>query len=361
MSGAGSSTRQTRLPYDLVICVLDDVFDYSESATHYGTIAACALVCRLWTLPSQRILFRVVELSSSPRQRHKTASFLQAITNAPRLGAYVRSISGIHVSNSSQLGIHHTRTSQFLTMLSFCPQLVELGLTIGQDKFLPNTLSRIAELPVRITHLSIASTFRVLAQLLTVWPCVRFLHLGDGLYGGTPPEHRPPFRLEGFSYHSDVAHSAIRWLLPPALAESGTSLLALDTSPRYLYQGSTADIFAAYAPHIRSLTVKSKLPAMEALTALEQLILHREPVEPFTLPGTIKHFGFEPYETIHGFESFLRITAALTSVPRLSIFTVNENVSQNDQSRLKEICERKNIQFRVATTIAIPRFMDRRL
>ncbi|KAI0063809.1 hypothetical protein BV25DRAFT_1914881 [Artomyces pyxidatus] len=353
------ATRSTpSLPFDLAIIILESVYNYSRFTEHYPTIAACALVCKSWTHVAQRILFRFFNRRWHPS--HWREVFLSSVTKNPLLGTYVRSMSGLFISGNPNLHYsYHIVFSQFLSALACCPQLVELGVAIDLAFIPSDTLASLAALPLRLSHLAFnGRDYGVLYQLLHVWPSIRFLHIAGGL-PRPPPNDRPPFCLESLSHELEVDDDILRWLLPPPQATPNRPFLTLDISHDSNRQHAhwyTDDVFVAYAPHIRSLTVGYELPEIESLTTLERLVLHREPPAPFTLPITVRHLGIDPLSRVDGALPLLHIMAALQAHPRLSVVSVNRDVSRNNLHSLKEICGREGINLVEDVTHDVPSY-----
>ncbi|TFK85528.1 hypothetical protein K466DRAFT_494587 [Polyporus arcularius HHB13444] len=90
-----------RVPVEVCERVISAVYEenYYLVQAALATLSTCALVCRAWRSPAQKVLFHCVII------RNKTAlyQFAQLLDTSPELGAYVRQVQlrgYLHVSDS---------------------------------------------------------------------------------------------------------------------------------------------------------------------------------------------------------------------------------------------------------------------
>ncbi|KZV99324.1 hypothetical protein EXIGLDRAFT_252854 [Exidia glandulosa HHB12029] len=171
----------------------------------WSTVAACARVCKAWSLIAQHVLYREVSLSSAARRRPPywhadTANrgVIAALTGNPALATYVETLQ-TGVGEDCDRPTAYGNLQTLVKTLRLCRNLVHLDLTIGcntradQRKFTEDQLAALAQLH-NVRHLSVhdsAHTFEPPAewcnsdkpslepvyQLLSVWPNVEVLSL----------------------------------------------------------------------------------------------------------------------------------------------------------------------------------------
>ncbi|KAI0063674.1 hypothetical protein BV25DRAFT_404229 [Artomyces pyxidatus] len=342
----------SEIPEDIVIEIFECIYNHTLHLEHCDTMLACSLVCKAWTLPAQRILFRVVFT-----QRTKVLwkhSFINALTRNPHLGTHVRSLHPLHVvtdalQNAYALHGNAVTERQLASILTVCPQLREL--CIDFDKSTATMPSLLSYAGRGITHLHIIVTTYSSSPylLLSMWPSVRFLRLESSVIS-SPSDRQPPLSLETLQVKSDLPLSAdcLRWLLPPSRTARLRRVeipFPADESSRRAY----TEILTSKAPGIRTLTATSNVPPVDAFEGLSSFNLHRVPSAPLTLPLSIEHLGFYPESDEHGRLPLPHLLAAISSIPRLRSFTINDHVSAGNMHDLYRACRRSGVSLRIGS------------
>ncbi|KAI0057951.1 hypothetical protein BV25DRAFT_1321378 [Artomyces pyxidatus] len=354
------------IPWDVVVATLECVFNYTTGTDHFNTMMSCSLVCKEWTRAAQRILFRSVRGQGcrSTFEDLWRRPFIRTITDNPLLGTYVRSISDIHIVSDEFVETYPeyiTSESQFVFILASCPNLVELEVNFRQDELSPSLLSRLSEVGQHITSLrSVAygAGSSAIYQVFDIWP-IRSLHIRGGITV-RPPSHRPPFTLERLVLEdtSNLCEAVLQWFLPQDHQPSNLSLAM--SYPYESFSGAYNNMFSAYAPHIRTLSLVclgTDTPPLDACEALSRLTLRSGHKAAFVLPPSIQHLCFYPMED--GYKPMHQILAAVTkSLPHLTTVSVNEHVTPYNQSSLKDVCDQRGVGFLVSAEPEWPSTID---
>ncbi|KAI0043281.1 hypothetical protein FA95DRAFT_1682001, partial [Auriscalpium vulgare] len=112
------------LPRDVHVEIIDWVYRNSQHIkVDYRTISACSLVCKTWTTPAQRLLFRCIWPRDMTAVLRTLDQLLPVLQQNHILGTYVRNTSVF-------LGSPNTiRTENFLALLTLCPNVTSLYIT----------------------------------------------------------------------------------------------------------------------------------------------------------------------------------------------------------------------------------------
>ncbi|KAI0048085.1 hypothetical protein FA95DRAFT_1605518 [Auriscalpium vulgare] len=274
------------LPYEIQMEIIQSVYIISQSRdVDYRTLSSCALVCRDWVAPAQRLLYRRIPHSSGQharesRDRIQTASLLHALTSSPHLCAYVRSLP--------------------TDILTHCYYPKALGLSFAHIWELRYVHKQLRTEVVRAAGLrpSVVMFYRFsprpedLAAVLEALPSVRYLVLRDntGLFKIKLPHNA---QLLSLKCENTIDFAQVSKLPGPGAHSSEISFQDLHLG--YLhFPGKTLSVERCIARNLRSLTVWMLVPSnatLEQLTTLESLVIGGLPTMPLALPRTLQHFG----------------------------------------------------------------------
>ncbi|KAJ7459079.1 hypothetical protein B0H11DRAFT_2060336 [Mycena galericulata] len=240
-------------PLDIPHLPLEVVLNIIENAEHHDPhfLKQCALVCRDWSVPAQKLLFSSVSLAT----QNASLAFLAAVDPAtPRgrmLAASVRRIRVV-LDHNQPFGLSQ---HSFAHAVTACPNLFELDLALygcaspGQDvvglpdvlrmrrpapSFDESTLDLLKAGP-RITALRFSNwseNQHSITQLLDVWPSLKALTVS-----GTPPKLPSaslgpfPCALEELRMNFQTSPSVdfMKWLLHNS--SSSLRVLELEREP----------------------------------------------------------------------------------------------------------------------------------
>ncbi|KAI0055180.1 hypothetical protein BV25DRAFT_284583 [Artomyces pyxidatus] len=126
----------SKIPEDVVVEILECIYNHHLDSEHYDTILACSLICKAWTSPAQRVPFRAVATERNKTKRRHP--FIRALTRKPHPGKYVRSIHHLHVIPDTLRKAHSLNGNavtepQLAFILTLCPQLCELCINFDKS------------------------------------------------------------------------------------------------------------------------------------------------------------------------------------------------------------------------------------
>ncbi|KAI0047100.1 hypothetical protein FA95DRAFT_1572739 [Auriscalpium vulgare] len=252
------------LPFDVHVEVINWVYRNSQHGSiDRRTLRACSLVCKGWTTPDQRLLFRRID--SSRLYGAKLSKLLKAVRQTSRDPTE-------WVTNNDDA----------LALLALFPNLNGLFLhaAIG-----PSTVTRIVNrmqgMALRLQHLSISSTPELIAQFLCLWPDLQSLEISSW-------PSREPFDVTEFPVPLKAPrstmvhwslHSTARWLFEAAdtsaLRELGVAGVRWD-DPLCLGAFSRTPAL----DNLTSLILGGALPpqaVIDRLVQLEELVFAERP------------------------------------------------------------------------------------
>ncbi|KAI0040254.1 hypothetical protein FA95DRAFT_1611949 [Auriscalpium vulgare] len=331
------------LPYDVHVEILDWVYRSSQHLkVDYEAFRACALVCKAWTAPAQRLLFRVIY---SP---NLTPALLDALQHNALLGTYVRFIE-ISICGSTLSTWPFTNDAEF-ALLALCPKLSALSLhVIGEPFDTISLVERMRGLCPLLKHLELhVDQLQCTVPFVGLWPDLQSIKLYNpldqpGVSGTTPPLKTPGRAAVDLRFH-DTA----RWLLEAA---DTSALRELEVSEAYwgnpLYLGAFKGTPAL--KNLTSLLLDRALPpqdVIDCLVRLETLVFALYPPEDVVLPRTLRHVGYHA-TTRNDFwrDPIPYLLRALQGLPVLSLLTVTRELIWKDLERLERACEDMHVDF----------------
>jgi hypothetical protein len=336
-----------RLPLELVVSVLELAFFTDDRFPDRKTLGACSRICRDWRDPAQQLLFRYVNLQ---RNNQPLSMMMNIFGRSPRgklLGSYVRSID-IRIGPPDSLPY---TPQEFSELLVFFPRLYELHLNSFEPEFDQDTmeklhaLSAIRPIPLRLRCLKWFGPHpqsRMVYQLLSIWPTIRFLYIGNPL-SCEPPAERPDFSLYEIGYIRPPTTEVLDWLIPNHSIRIVYLQVDEDTQ-------ETDELFGREGPYLRSVRLASYCAFSASLVAccprLEELSIGKV-LKTITndmlvaLPPTIEHLRIREDP-----ESVQSILVLLRSLPRLRVITLSTKTrSLQDVRVLEEECIRKGVNI----------------
>ncbi|KAI0049906.1 hypothetical protein FA95DRAFT_1603921 [Auriscalpium vulgare] len=355
------------LPFDIHARIIEFVYILSQShEIDLPTLSACALVCKGWIAPAQRLLFRRIRRPSNsgydtgPWFRHVTPLLLRAFTSHPHLGTYVRSITLEIVP--SRLSAK-TCDALWLSLLRLCPHIARLRF-VGSASPPAPWLQDLCALGLRPSVLIFALPVarEVVHAMLATLPSVRHLVVeqtaGDLLDFVIPPS---------VQLLSVTCDSAINFknlcVVPGPVPPKDISFEDLHVHHLYLPEEMTS-IERCVARNLRSLTIwmVPSSDILKQLTALESLVLNNLPSQPTTLPRTLRHFGLHAhrnhFQSAEMAQSIKELPASLSenAVPDLRVVSVIRLSDYAVRQTLEEASAVRGADFVVyASRAAYPR------
>jgi hypothetical protein len=362
------------LPLELVISIIEfacfNGFEPDESLLRH-----CALVCRAWSYPAQKLLFSRVTL----RTRTACDSFRTAVIRSTNRGrmlgdAVIRLKAVLDHNHPYGLSQH-----SFGNAFTLCPNLYELNLALygcaapGEDKvgapdiermrrpaptFDDNTLSLLKSGPkIAALHFSNWSENQhSLPQLLTVWPTLKALVI-SGTTPQTPSSITEPLACSleqlRMNFQTSPSIDFMNWLLH----NSSTTLriLEFDRDPSAHFLEYLVD---AHDGGLHSLSVTSCLSQQHALAIQKCSQLRELCIENITTSiqiyrkvfGTLEHIalGLDRNTVLQPIIETVRSSNTLKAV------TVNvwHGGDQHPQfSTLKVVCAYRGVELRITRDI----------
>jgi hypothetical protein len=186
-----------RLPIELWIDIIEGLYYDPHGSIDYATLSACSQVCLSWTQPSQKLLFRSIDLTQDEIRRYHSliAQINPSTTRGKTLGSYIRVLDvSIGVISSPQCGL---RQHEFTRLILFCLHLYHLTLRSALHKLDKDTMTVLHTIVSmgnggNLRALYLAKCGRqspILYQLISVWPGIHFLRIGGRICA--PPTSQP--------------------------------------------------------------------------------------------------------------------------------------------------------------------------
>ncbi|KAF8120272.1 hypothetical protein EV363DRAFT_1374332 [Boletus edulis] len=363
----------SHLPPELILIIFEHAYHTPAGSPDYALLATCSLVCTLWSIQAQPLLFH----KSTKLRSHAIASFHAALMSSAVRGKPMgHAVRSLDISVGGSLA-GACQPQAFAQLLQACPRLYELSLSVrGLHDFDQFALAKLKDAGQRIRALNLQECgvqSPVLFQLLGIWHRIQFLKIGTEIAawpwrqpattpvlrrpqanGGpdTTPQ-RPPARVSLY----DLALSRIPQLdvLAWLLGSSVSSLCILDL---HEMPGVAArQTLGIHAPHLRSLRLLQFTPQSAAFlsqcTRLEELVVYNIPIiVPLApgLPPSIEHFSFR--NPSHAFRDTLHpIIHAIEVLPKLRILTCDKNSEGlRDFETLKAKCTARGVEVVITDT-----------
>ncbi|KAJ4470829.1 hypothetical protein J3R30DRAFT_1127092 [Lentinula aciculospora] len=374
-----STTEQcypSRIPLEVIMIIMDAAYDEEDIESNKGLLGSLALVCRDWSLPAQRLLFRHVSLDSQAHHRAFASATDRSTERGRVLGDAVRSMRASLDPNQpgglSQL--------DFADAVIRCPNLHELGIGLygcvppGDDvvgspdtlrmrrpasSFDEDALALLRSGP-SITTLRFSNwseNRQSITQLLGVWSSLKSL-----VISGTPPELPSPVSepfpgaLEKLRMNFQTSPSVdfLRWLLH----NSGDTLRTLEferepstTVLHYLIHSHHATLTSLSLPTCSRATAR----VLDKCTSLLKFFVEDAvsfPVALKKLSPRVEHTGFG----VNKETSMQSVLEAVKNNQSLRVVTVNLCNGGNLHRQLpslKMVCAFRGIHLMITQDIRV--------
>lgn len=260
------------MPTEIVMNILETAYDDNEPRSNTALFTNCALVCKEWSVISQKLLFRSVSLRSQTAYMAFQAAVDRSTLRGRMLGDAVQDMQ-VTLDHNQPCRLSHRSFARAVTL---CPNLLHLSIALygepgpGEDlvgeptvdrlkrsapSFDDRTLSILRTGP-RIASLQFSNwsdNSSSLAQLLDIWPSLKSL-----VISGTPPQlpstSPAPFAcaLEELRMNFQSAPSVdfMKWLLHNSQQSLRMLELERDPSPELLEY-----LLHEHAPTLESLAL----------------------------------------------------------------------------------------------------------
>lgn len=355
------------IPTELIDAILEHVY-FIDGVVDTTTLSSCALSCRAWSEPAQKLLFRRVALRGMYQSRGHL-SFLAATdprTERGRILAGQIRVLEVFLGDKAGLDLDD---ADLADIIERTPRLYELVLRItGMHQFTDMTMDKLRRLasvgtqiptiegaeqagPVRIRALTILSCgiqSPILFQLLSVWPSVEFLHIGVEIAPPTP-RWRPTFKLYQLTLMRTPRIHILDWLLSSSMDSlrilSFRDLPGRDFDPLLEQIGPRLRSLRLMNYSLRAASVTKQCPNLE-----EFVIVQLSPLFKISnLPQALEHLSCRnlPSED----QTLEAVIEAVTKLPKLKVVTCDRRAREDEQfGELSRLCADKEIELRVDET-----------
>ncbi|KAI0045571.1 hypothetical protein FA95DRAFT_1607608 [Auriscalpium vulgare] len=192
------------IPYDIQIQIIGWVYRYFQHGlVDFRTLRACSLVCKAWTGPSQRFLFRKTPTMFNP----PFDRLLSVMRANPLLKTYVRKVS---LSIYSDPELFTAKIPDFLSLLAVCPHVTVLHIFIDDDcdlSLLHGVVDGLRALNLRLPCLHVQGVLEAMAPFIRLWPdlqSLQFLYPDDAKFDpAVPPVPLKSLRRLRMPFHDD--------------------------------------------------------------------------------------------------------------------------------------------------------------
>lgn len=369
------------LPLELVISIVElACFDGSTPAE--TLLRHCALVCRAWSYPVQKLLFSRVTLRTRTACDSFCAAVIRSTNRGRMLGDAVICLKVV-LDHSHPLGLSQ---HAFGDAFNLCPNLHELNLALygytaseegkigvldiermrrHASTFDDHTLSLLKSGP-EITDLYFSNwsenQHESFAQLLTVWPTLKSL-----VISGTAP--KPPSSIAEplacsleqlrMNFQTSPSIDFMKWLLHNS--SNTLRVLEFDREPSVHFLDHLVD---AHGPGLHSLSLPACLSQQHALAVQKCSQLRELCIENFStcikvcrkVFGTLEHIalGMDQNTVLQPIIETVRSSDAL----RVVTVHIWHGGDQHPQfSILKVACAYRGVDLRITRDIRVFRLM----
>ncbi|KAJ7834377.1 hypothetical protein B0H14DRAFT_3871409 [Mycena olivaceomarginata] len=377
----------------------------ADNLPDQAALLSCSLVCKRWSTPSQRLLFRRVVIDElwaggmfvfrpqaiGKRPSHRITSFLETITTDTEKSRWLRrNVLSIVLRPHAS-----ARASDTLAILVNLPNLRELNIIGVACIFSDQRLSQLRSLGPSIRSLRVDSdhagpvtsighpTWPAVIRLIRAIPTIRVLDITANSFQEFPrmPELIPPLGLGLLSFKFSSKWVANMSSFVASLVGSRTdneTTIQIFSQTLSKIPADLHEILSFHAPHLRSLVVQGQLKDFKVLdlcTHLERFECKTIPSDELVaaIPRTIKalavtnpipdparilnphlqsaRLGFRPLPTARpSYLSAVHLTEQLGSFPNLRLFNWMGSTAHPGFSALRERCTNLGIELRSEAT-----------
>ena len=378
---AAAMPRPVDMPLEIIMTILELVYHNDNSQIDIEMLNSCSLVCRAWSAPAQKLLFRYVTLQN----QKVLESFVDTIDRSTQRGCLLGdAVKHLHIimDHNQPLGIHQ---HSFALTVSLCPNLMGLSLSLygyvapGKDIIgAPNQLRMRRPAPLfdeqtiqlltsgpEITALEFnnwSENEQTTIQLLRVWPTLTNLSIsGTAPQVAATPSDPLPCALEHLrlNFQTPPSNDYMRWLLHGS--SETLRVLEFDREPsvhllEYLLNSHGSTLRSLSLP---SLSSREQASAIQKCFQLRELRTERPSVLPFLhrkLPESLEHmaFGIDGDSALHG---VLEAVNNRTSLKTVTVHIWPGGESHRQLSRLKIGCAWRGVDLTITSNIRLFRVM----
>jgi hypothetical protein len=373
------------IPLEVVLDILETV-SFDDSAIDAEFFRTCSMVCKSWSLPAQRLLFRRIHLCSQAAYN----SFVYAVDRSTERGRILGDsvVQMRVVLDNNQPG--PLKQACFSRAVTLCPNLCELSLALygcgepGNDivgspalermrrpapSFEPGTLELLRTgPPITSLHFSNWSdNDQSIVQLLDIWPSLESLSITGKTPHFSPGLTHPPFacalaRLR-MNCQLEPSLDFLEWLLHTSSQANTLCAIELDREPSldlldYLTRNHMDSLQELAIP---SCSTSEHATAIIRCRSLRQLRTERPSTSTIPavfrqLPMGIQHLAFgmdqdTPLQTL---------VEAVKTRDELESITVNlwdKGDSHRQLSALKMACAFRGVDLRITNDVRVHRAM----
>ncbi|KAJ7610792.1 hypothetical protein FB45DRAFT_1037694 [Roridomyces roridus] len=361
------SSSQPTLPLEIVLNIIEEA--HNDDDTHF--LKQCALVCRDWSIPAQKLLFSSVYLATQT----SCDAFLAAVDPAtPRGRMFADSVRRVKVvlDHNHPLGLSQ---QAFAHAVTACPNLLELNLALygsastAQDlpellrlgrsaEAFDDTILQLLKAGPRITTLQFSNwseNHHSITQLLDVWPSLKTLTIG-GLPPKLPACVGPfPCALEALRMNFQTSPSVdfVKWLLHNST--SSLRVLELEREPsadllEYLVDAHRENLSSLALP---ACTSHDHAFAVRRCERLRELRIENPWVTPVLfkrLPAGIEHMALT-LDQDAALQPVLDTARSSRSLKAITLQVWKNGELHAQLPVLKLVCAHRGIELRITKDI----------
>ncbi|KAI0049925.1 hypothetical protein FA95DRAFT_1603935 [Auriscalpium vulgare] len=334
-------------PLEIQMLIIEFVYRSSQHAVvDYNTLRACALVCRVWTPPAQRLLFRRVLHS-----RHTVQLLLPTLRASPQLAALVHTVC---FPLSFDWGRTSANSADSVALLELSPDVVVFMCDVFGSAW-SEVLECLCADPLHPAILEIKGEAGLIARFAQLYPGLRAIDVHHITVHqitvedvGASPQVHMSNTVQSLAVHA----YSLDWLFEPDKVLPALRELELrnpdwaDTAwcQRLRLRASNG------LPQLRVLSIQGHFPpteVLEQLPQLEVLVFDDFPVRAIALPRSLRHLAFHCHDHGHEQEHGAGFLAgALSGLPELQIVTVIRRVPPPESHVLLEAtCRDLGVEF----------------
>ena len=373
------------IPLEVVLDILETVC-YEDAAIDAEFLRTCSLVCKSWSLPAQKLLFRRIQLCSQAAYN----SFVYAVDYSTERGRILGdSVVQMHVVlDNNQPG--PLKQTCFARAVTLCPNLRELSLALygcgepGNDivgspalermrrpapSFEPKTLELLRTgPPITSLHFSNWSdNDQSIVQLLDIWPALKSLSITGKTPHLSPGLTQPPFAhaLSRLRMNCQLEPSLdfLEWLLHTSSRANSLSVIELDREPSldmldYLTKNHMESLQELAIP---SCATSEHATAVIRCRSLRQL--RTECPSTSTIPAVfrqlpmgIQHLAFGMDQNTP-LQTLIEAVKARDELERITVNLWDEGSSHRQLSALKMACAFRGVDLRITNDVRVHRAM----
>ncbi|KAI0047563.1 hypothetical protein FA95DRAFT_1679004 [Auriscalpium vulgare] len=340
--------RRVSLPYDIYVEIIDWVYRSTQHCLRvdYRTLRACALVCKVWTSPAQRLLFRIIY------PEMLKPALLNALQHNALLGTHVRSIEAFNYGTIDKA----------FALLALCPSLSALSLcTTGEPSDTIILVERMRGLCLQLKHLDIrVDHLQCALPFVRIWPDLQSLKVYISHPEHDVPDITPPLKTPRRVAVNLTYPETARWLLEAA---DTSALRELQVSGfdrwdlRFMYALSRTPALE----NLKSLfLIDGALPPQDVivcLVRLETLVFALCPAEDVVLPQTLRHVGYHAIPRDVWRPPIRYLLKTLQGLPVLHLVTATTELLTTDLKDLTRACEDMHVDLELYSSYRMHRRM----